>query len=389
MDTSNRSIVDVRQSMLPFGRTMPSPLYNLTQRALTWATGKALPGQRPIKGGLSPWAHLAMMLVMLFAGAATSIALWRAGGWYLVLVLGSVGLTLSASRTLWLMDLHAAAHGSFSKSRWANKLVGDTVSLVLMVLPHSKYRQSHCADHHSPKTFCSADKDPDGSFLCWMGLAPATPKQNLWRRLLLGLISPRVHLTFLAARLKSNLFSSGWRRSLVSVFYLAVLACIPARYGWTAFFISWLLPIAFLYQVSAIVGWAGEHTWFAAKTDDMEAWHNARTHARFFGLPFPDNSSLARLWWIIRMFGEVIVRALIVPGDLANHDWHHRHPSSRDWPWAAYARQDAIEGGESYSLETWGLIQAIDRGLTSIAAQKPLREEGPRTLEAMSAFGTM
>jgi hypothetical protein len=389
MNSNNGSIVDVRQSMLPFGMTLPAPLYDLTQRALTWVTGKALPGQRPLKGGLSPWLHLGMMVLMLFASAASSIMLWRAGSWYLILIPGTVALTLSASRTLWLMDLHAAAHGSFAKSRWANKLVGDTISLFLMVLPQSSYRHSHCVDHHSPKTFCSADKDPDGSFLCWMGLAPGTPKRSLWRRLLVGLFSPKVHLVFLAARLESNLLSSGWRRSLVSVLYLTLLAGGVAHLGWAAFFMSWLLPIAFLYQVSAIVGWAGEHTWFAAKTGSLEAWHDARTHARFFGLPFPDNSSIAELWWwIFRMLGQLILRALIVPGDLANHDWHHRHPSSRDWPFAAYARQEAIERGESYS-ETWGIIQAIDRGLSSIAAQVPLRQERSHTLEAMSAFGAM
>lgn len=390
MSRSESSMIDVRRSMMAFGKAMPSPLYYFTQRVLTWATGKALPGQRPIKGGLSSWLHLAAVLLMLFTSAASSIILWRAAGWYLALIPVSVGLTLSASRTLWLMDLHAAAHGSFAKSRWANKFVGDTVSLVLMVLPHSSYRQSHCADHHSPKTFCTADKDPDGSFLCWMGLAPATPKRTLWRRLMVGLISPKVHFVFFAARLKSNLLGSGWPRALLSVIYLALLACSAAHFGWTAFLISWLLPIAFLYQVSAIVGWAGEHAWFAAKTGSMETWHNACTHARFFGVPFPDNASIAqRWWWIIRMVCGVILRALIVPGDLPNHDWHHRHPSSRDWPWAAYARQQAIEEGESYSLETWGLIQAIDRGLSSIASQTPLPEVRSCTLEAMSAFGAM
>jgi len=187
------------------------------------------------------------------------VILWLAGGWYLIFIPVSAGITLSASRTLWLIDLHAAAHGSFSPKRWANKLVGDTVALVLMVLPHASYRKSHCGDHHSLQTFCSPDKDPDGSFLCLIGLAPGASKRRLWRCLLIGLISLKVHLVFWASRLKFNLLSSGWRRALVSVLYLTLLACLATHVGWAATFISWLLP----------------------------SW-----------------------WWIVLMLGEMILRAL-------------------------------------------------------------------------------
>lgn len=389
MDFSNTQNVDVRASMLPVGRTLPTPLYNFVQRILTWITGKALPGHRPIMGGLSPCVHLSGMLFMLIGSATISVSLWTVGGAYLILFPVTAGLTLSASRTLWLMDLHAAAHGSFSKKRWVNKLVGDMVSLLMMVLPHSDYRRSHCVDHHSPRTFCSPD-DPDGSFLYWMGLTPGTSKQDLWHRLLLGLLSPRVHTVFLVARLKANLLSSGWRRSLVSLLYLALLVYLAAHFGWTAIFMSWLLPIGLFYQVSAIVGWAGEHAWFAPKTGDLEDWHNARTHARFFGVRFPQTGSKAqRLWWAVQMVGELILRSLFVPGDLPNHDWHHRHPASRDWTWAAYARQSTIEAGESYSLETWGLVMAIDHGLSSIAAQTPSDQRRSSTSDAMTVFGAM
>jgi fatty acid desaturase len=327
---------------------------------------------------------------MLIVSAALSAGLWEAGGACLLLFPVTVGLTLSASRTLWLMDLHAAAHGTFSKSSWINRMVGDAVSLLMLVLPHSNYRHSHCVDHHSPKTFCSPDKDPDGSFLFWMGLRPGTPKGKLWHRLLLGLVSPRVHLVFLAARLRANLLRSGWRRSAVSLAYLTVLAYLAVRFGWATIFMSWLLPIVFLYQVSAIVGWAGEHTWFEPLVGDLKDWSNARTHARFFGVPFPRAASSARMWeWAARMTGELILRFLVVPGDLPNHDWHHRHPSSRDWTHAAYARQAAIEAGESYPMETWGLVKAIDRGLSSIAAQRTAGQTLSRTTDAMTVFGAM
>lgn len=377
--------------MARLGIMLPAPLYGLGQCILTWITGKALPGQKPINGNPSPWWHLFSVLFILLGSAALSVRLWTLGGYYLVLSPVTVGLTLSASRTLWLMDLHAAAHGSFSRTRWANKAVGDAVSWLLMVLPHQGYRTSHCIDHHSPGTFCSPDRDPDGSFLCWMGLGPGTPRPELWRRLVIGLLSPKVHLVFLAARLKSNLFNSGWRRSLASLLYLALLGYLAAQCGWMAILMSWVLPIGLLYQISAIMGWVGEHAWFEPPTSDRAAWHNARTHARFFGLPYPHARSFhKRLLWGMRMLGHAVLRFLIVPGDLPNHDWHHRHPSSREWVHAAYAREVTIAAGERYSRETWGLIMAMNHGLASIAAQaRQIRDEAFGARDAMLTFGSM
>jgi fatty acid desaturase len=382
--------IDVRTSMSSFCNTLPAPLYGLGQSILTWITGKSLPGQKAFLGGIPAWVHLSEVLFVLIGSATLSVVLWVTGGFYLILIPVTVGITLSASRTLWLMDLHAAAHGTFSRSPQVNRMVGDAVSLLLWVLPHSDYRRSHCVDHHSPKTFCSPDKDPDGSFLCWMDLRPGTPKEQLWRRLLLGLLSPRVHFVFLATRFKANLFSSGLSRSAASLSYLTLIVVLAERFGWATIFVSWLLPVVFLYQISAIVGWAGEHAWFEPMAGDLKEWSNARTHARFFGVPFPRAGSLAsRCQWGARMIGKMILRVLFVPGDLPNHDWHHRHPSSRDWPRAAYARQAAIEAGESYPTETWGLLKAIDRGLSSIAAQNPAAQTLLSTKDAMTVFGTM
>jgi hypothetical protein len=53
----------------------------------------------------------------------------------------------------------------------------------------------------------------------------------------------------------------------------------------------------------------------------------------------------------------------VIVGDLPNHDYHHRYPSTPDWTTAAYARQrDIDEGPEGPAYqEVWGMGAAIDQ----------------------------
>jgi len=55
-------------------------------------------------------------------------------------------------------------------------------------------------------------------------------------------------------------------------------------------------------------------------------------------------------------------RLLVVVGDLPNHDYHHRYPSTPDWAIAAYARQRDIDQGPEgpQYQEVWGMGAAID-----------------------------
>ncbi len=360
---------DPRSTMAIIGQRWPGSVYNLYQRGLTWVTGKPLPEQKPLFT-MSPWLHLTTMLVLLLGGSIASGSFWQQGGLWLLLLPLTMGMTLSASRTLWLTDLHAAAHGSFSTSRFANRLVGDSVSLLMMVLPWSAYRRSHTQRHHGPG-FCSQQGDDDAAFLHWLGIRGGLPKRALWTHLLLGVLSPRTHVVYLIARLRINLFGSGVARGVAAAAYLAGLAAIGRTIGWGPLAVAWLVPLTGLYQASSILGWAGEHLWFVPKGSHVIAWHHDATHARFLGEPYPAGAgSLARLgWWLRMALIHVPCRCLIIPGDLPAHDWHHRHPTRREWPQAIYARQRAIEAGESFAHEAWGLTGAIDRVFTVLSRQ--------------------
>ncbi len=360
-----------RTSMAAIGKWLPRPVYNAIQRLLTWATGKPLPGQKPMIK-MSPWLHLFLTLFVLVGGAVGSAAAWTQGGLWLLLLPLTMAMTLSASRTLWLTDLHAAAHGSFSRNRMANRLVSDAVSLIMLVLPWSGYRRSHTQRHHGPG-FCTNDGDDDGMFLHWLGIRSGMSKRALWTRLIWGVLSPRTHLTYLAARLRVNLFGSGVGRGIATVMYFMMLTAMGYVIGWDTLLIAWVIPLTVMYQISSIVGWAGEHLWFQPKGDKIKAWHCDVTHARFMGETYPANGgALARLMWWARMaFVHLPARCLVVVGDLPAHDWHHRYPCRPEWPHAIYARQEAIDSGDNFPNETWGLFGAIDRVFTAVSAQQP------------------
>ncbi len=365
---------DIRNTMISIGRRLPNPFYNTIQSLLTWLTGKPLSGQMPYFP-LGPWLHLTSTIAVLSGSAAASVGLWNAGGLWLCFLPLSIGATVSASRVLWLTDLHAAAHGSFSHRSIINRIVGDVVSLPLLVLSATGYRTSHITKHHGPG-FCSEDDDDDAAFLHWLGIRPGRSRLELWIALLRGLVAPRTHLVYLRARLRANLLSSGGWRRLWTVTYLCSLALAGHLIGYGALIVAWVLPLTILYQMSSITGWAGEHLWFHQAGSDRKGWLRDATHARLLGEPYPNVAPLSvRLgWWARLVLIHAPSRLLVVPGDLPAHDWHHRYPRRSEWPHAIYARQRDIENGHSFPHETWGVFGAIDRVFDAIARMEPRPE---------------
>ena len=75
-------------------------------------------------------------------------------------------------------------------------------------------------------------------------------------------------------------------------------------------------------------------------------------------------------WIAATLFYHLPSRLLVVVGDLPNHDYHHRYPSTPHWTTAAYARQHDIDTGPEGPpyQEVWGMGAAIDRVFSSWAA---------------------
>jgi fatty acid desaturase len=68
-------------------------------------------------------------------------------------------------------------------------------------------------------------------------------------------------------------------------------------------------------------------------------------------------------WSAATLFYHLPSRLLVVVGDLPNHDYHHRYPSTPEWTTVAYARQRDIDGGPEGPPyhEIWGMGAAVER----------------------------
>ena len=106
------------------------------------------------------------------------------------------------------------------------------------------------------------------------------------------------------------------------------------------------------------------------------------TFGRFVGEPIPSRDLPPGQWlwawgrWLFRVFAlHIPTRLCVLPGDLCQHDFHHRHPRG-DWSNAGYERQRDLTAGcpgwpEPYR-EVWGLDNAIDVVFTGLASLSPL-----------------
>jgi hypothetical protein len=97
-------------------------------------------------------------------------------------------------------------------------------------------------------------------------------------------------------------------------------------------------------------------------------------------VPVRGAGPLAWLRWMALTVGyHLPSRLLVVVGDLPNHDYHHRYPSTPEWTTAAYARQRDIDTGPEGPpyREVWGMGAAIDRMFRSLASREENLGDAP------------
>jgi hypothetical protein len=74
------------------------------------------------------------------------------------------------------------------------------------------------------------------------------------------------------------------------------------------------------------------------------------TFGRFVGDPLPGRDlppwAVPLGWgrWLSDCLSCIPTRLCVLPGDLCQHDWHHRHPRG-DWSNACYERQQDLTAG--------------------------------------------
>lgn len=357
-------MADVRATYLRF------PAW--TQHFWTWQTGKALPGQRPLLR--HTWAtYLGVTLAAFFAGLATSVVAVAVmfPFWYLVLPAGWL-LTVTGERMMVLVIAHQALHRRFSGRAGTDWFWGEVVTVLSVFHTFGDFKEEHFDNHHRREIFAT-EVDPPVQFLHDLGFRPGLSRVALWRRAWTVFLSPVFYWNGFRGRFTANLRSRGWRLAGFAA-WIAWWVSLPfwLPNGALVLVLAFVLPVILFAQLSALLDRLGEHEWLAPRNPEFghRFYTAANTAARFCGAAVPARGQPAGAqlvawlrWTAATLLYHLPSRLLVVVGDLPNHDYHHRYPSTPEWTTAAYARQHDIDGGPEGPpyQEVWGMGAAIDR----------------------------
>lgn len=359
----------VRESL----RRLPAVL----QLPLTLLTGKPYQGQRALR--LKPTAHLMAAAISIVSGLGLS---WVAlGGWArLWLLVPGWAMTLHGMRNLRMMIYHQCAHRNMWARTKPDLVLGKIAAGLLVVQDFDSYSREHIGDHHALHHMTLRDPTVQ-AMLVGLELRAGMTRAQMWRRVRGKLVSPKFHANFLVARVRSYFAAADFIPQVVTtVLYLGVAAMVTTFGLWIYVAVAWILPLTVFFQVSNVLRLCVKHTFPAAGTERRRGKEHfvSLTNAIFLGEAVPDAASsrlvgaLAWLHWAARMaFVHAPARYLVMTGDTVCHDFHHRHPMSRDWASYIFARQADLDSGHQgwpAYREVWGLIPAINVVFDSLSA---------------------
>lgn len=345
-------------------------LPQFVQPFLTWLTGRPLHDEESTRH--TPTHHLLTALTTQGTGWLLCF-LWTRYGTVNTLPLWFVGclLFVSGTRKLQLMIVHQCAHGTFSPYRRSNIGIGMLISTILIIEPFERYRSGHLRDHHSKNHM--TESDPTVRFLIdLVGLRSHMTPKGLWVTMLCSLFSPLFHIRLVSRRLLSQ-FTHSLLQGVGSGLWLAFLALITYQTSVATMAFTWLVPITVAYNISSCLRLCCEHRWPMCSTASIRnrEWYASLSTAIFVGEPFPPGTATERLAWAFRMLTiHLFCRVFVLVGDTPCHDYHHRYPTSRDWPDYAFAREadrkKASAGWPEYT-EIWGLFSAISASFETLS----------------------
>lgn len=380
------------QALQPLSTAEPNPreamaarLPNVLQPFLTWLTARPAPGETaPQRSAMSyvmgaiAWLLAGVGFTLLpFLMLAPPLAAW-------LLVPVGITFTCCGLGLFQVVIFHHCSHGTVFATREANRRAGRIVSAFFLFKRFDDYQHEHML-HHSAKKLLTEEDEFADFVLGLLGLEAGLPKRELWRRLLVSLVSPAFHWTFLSRRIKSAMFSGDREHDLMARGAWAVmLAATLATGTFWLFLLAWVLPLTILLQVATVGRIIVEHAF-------PEAHHIAVRDRDFvahatFGV-FPGRQPpLARAgtlqgfaawtaWWAEMLSVHLFVRLFVLVGDAPCHDFHHRKPASRKWTCYIHARQGDLDAGSpgypAGYFECWGLVAAVNRNLESLSATAP------------------
>jgi fatty acid desaturase len=269
-------------------------------------------------------------------------------------------------------------------TREMNRRVGRMVSAFLLFKRFDDYQHEHML-HHSPKKLLTEDDEFADFVLDLCRLEAGMSKAALWRRVLGNCVSPVFHYRFLKRRIEVALFSGDRGHDWMGrAFWGGSIALALLSGTFTLFALAWIFPVAILLQVATIFRILVEHRFpepeILATRDKVFMCHASIGVFPGRQPPALRASTLSgflawTMWWGEMLTAHLFARLFVLVGDAPCHDFHHRRPATRKWTSYIHARQNDLEAGspgfaQEY-LESWGLMNAVDSNLASLAATVP------------------
>jgi fatty acid desaturase len=342
------------------------------------------------------WHYMAAAIVWLVVGVAAVVWALRNGGWPSVpAYIAGMILIVGGARYFVATNIHMMAHHLMFREPATNHWWGEIFSTIFLIQAIDRYRGDHLA-HHG-KIFATLE-DGDAVMVLRLGFAPGKTPRELWMNLFRLCISPNFHMKFLFGRLKENLVLCPRYRAAMTLGWFAILGVIGYAFGFAILFSVYILPIFLLIQVPALIQLLCEHIYISADMSPR-ARHKLLSNGRYCGVPLPQWSgsyfgyAAAFMTWTLRIaFVELPARITIFQGSLPEHDWHHRHPGSRQWANGRMLREEELRAeivskGQTEFLEVWGSIEIVDRVLRSMSRAAPYPELKEMQLSGALDYG--
>jgi len=364
--------VDPREEM---ARRLPRFL----QGFLTWLTAVPSPaaaGRERTAAGYLVAAPAWIVSGLALGGAGFAAPALGAGLIPLGLLFISCGLGLFQ-----VVIFHHCAHGTVFRTRERNRRVGRAISAVLLFKHFDLYQHEHML-HHSAKRLLTPEDEFAQFLFDLCGLEPGIAKAELWRRVVVNIVSPLFHGRFLLRRLKASFGSHDRAHNLLGSATWLTLSLAAAGAGvFVPFLVLWVLPVTVLLQIATIFRILCEHRFPDAGLIDArdKLFVCMATTGVFPGSAPPSAEEPPDIriagwaaWWAEMLILQLFVRLFVLVGDPPCHDYHHRRPASKRWASYAQARQqDRLNGCWGFPVnycDSWGLFRTIDANLATLAA---------------------
>lgn len=361
---------------------MSERLPAVVQPFLTWLTARPAPGETASPRSASSFVVSALAWMLVGCGLSLCPLLLVEPPYWVWLLLPLGLLATSCGLGIFqVIIFHHCSHGTVFRTRERNRRVGRLISALLLFKRFDDYQREHML-HHSPKKLLTEEDEFADFVLGMCGLEPGMPKREAWRRIGTNLVSPVFHSRFLLRRVRASLFTGDKAHDLVGRITWGSLLLVAAATG-TLFELSvaLVLPVTILLQAATVLRILCEHRFPEAdliSTRDRAFVCHATTGV-FPGVSPPEMSASTvasvlswAIWWSKMLTVHLFARIFVLVGDAPCHDFHHRRPATRRWTDYIHARQEDLEAGSpgfpSGYFESWGLFQAIDSNLASLAA---------------------